>query len=123
MNKLTKKQENFCVEYLETGNATEAAERSYSVKNRQTANAVGAENLAKPSIRAYLDRIAKSAVIVIYELSQSAINEAVRLSASKDILDRAGYRVQEKSAETNNNIIVTIDPIIASKNGIDVNRK
>lgn len=120
MTKLTKKQENFCTEYLEIGNATEAAQRTYDVKNRQTANVVGAENLAKPCIREYLDGIAKSAVIVIYELSQNAMNEAVRLSASKDILDRAGYKVHEKRVEGNNNIIVTIDPIIASKNGIDM---
>lgn len=61
MDKLTKKQQGFVKDYIETGNATEAAERNYDVKNRNVANAIGAENLAKPSIEkviiAFAERI------------------------------------------------------------------
>lgn len=59
MDKLTKKQQGFVEDYLETGNATEAAERNYDVKNRNVANNIGAENLAKPSIRVVIDTLAE----------------------------------------------------------------
>lgn len=54
---LTLKQRRFVEVYLETGNATEAASRVYNCKNRNTANAIGAENLAKPSISIALSNI------------------------------------------------------------------
>lgn len=49
--KLTLKQAKFTKEYLKTGNATEAAAKAYDVKNRNTANSIATENLAKPAIR------------------------------------------------------------------------
>lgn len=54
MAKLTPKQERFVEEYLVDLNATQAAIRAgYSTK---TANEIGNENLAKPSIRACIDQ-------------------------------------------------------------------
>ena len=47
---LTKKQKGFVKDYVKTENATESAERNYDVKNRNVANNIGAENLAKPSV-------------------------------------------------------------------------
>lgn len=53
--KLTLKQQRFCDFYIKLGNATQAAiEAGYSKK---TAKAIGAENLAKPYLRAYIDEI------------------------------------------------------------------
>jgi phage terminase small subunit len=53
MSKLTPKQARFVEEYLIDLNATQAAIRAgYSAK---TANEIGAENLAKPSIKAAID--------------------------------------------------------------------
>lgn len=53
MSKLTPKQKRFCDEYLIDLNATQAAIRAgYSEK---TANEIGAQNLAKVSIREYID--------------------------------------------------------------------
>lgn len=50
--KLTPKQKSFADFYIETGNATEAARRAgYSEK---TARVIATENLAKPSISAYI---------------------------------------------------------------------
>ena len=50
---MTPKQKRFCDEYLIDTNATQAAIRAgYSEK---TAKAIGAENLTKPDIRAYID--------------------------------------------------------------------
>ncbi len=58
MDELTKKQKGFVKDYIETDNATEAAERNYDVKNRNVANNIGAENLAKPSIIKAIQSIA-----------------------------------------------------------------
>lgn len=88
---LTPKQKNFAETYLDTGNATEAASRVYKPKNRATARSIGSENLAKPDIRAFLDEKSADAASMVYKLSQTAKNEAVRLAACKDVLDRAGY--------------------------------
>ncbi len=53
MARLTAKQKRFCDEYLIDLNATQAAIRAgYSAKS---ARGIGAENMAKPNIRAYID--------------------------------------------------------------------
>lgn len=53
-NKLTAKQQRFCDEYLIDLNATQAAIRAgYSKKNARN---IASENLAKPNIRAYIDK-------------------------------------------------------------------
>ncbi len=52
---LTPKQQIFCLEYLKDFNATRAAKASgYSAK---TANRMGAVNLSKPVIRAYIEKV------------------------------------------------------------------
>lgn len=52
-DKLTQKQKRFVDEYLVSGNATQAALKAgYSKK---AAKQIGTENLAKPSIRAYIE--------------------------------------------------------------------
>lgn len=48
--KLTIKQRRWIKAYIETGNATEAAMRVYNVKDRDSANAIGSQNLAKLSL-------------------------------------------------------------------------
>ena len=111
MTKLTKKQKGFADDYLDTGNATESAERNYDVKDRHTAASIGSENLIKPDIRAYLADKSNDAISMVYTLSQSADNETVRLNASKDILDRAGYKAVDKSE-------VKVEDTIMSNNRI-----
>lgn len=55
---MTLKQKRFAREYVATGNATEAAARAYpDLSNRNVANAVGNENLAKPSVQSEVARI------------------------------------------------------------------
>lgn len=51
----TLKQQRFVNEYLETGNATEAAMRAYNPQSRATARVIGSENLTKPNIRDLID--------------------------------------------------------------------
>lgn len=121
MRPLTIKQISFANEYLETGNATEAADHAYKPKNRNTAHAIGAENLRKPTIRTFLEAKATDAASMIYKLSQTAKNEAVRLNASKDILDRAGYFL-DKNVAAEKSVVTAIQVIfpreIAEKHGI-----
>lgn len=51
---LTKKQKRFCEEYIKTANASASAVAAgYSKK---TAGAIGAENLKKPQITAYIKK-------------------------------------------------------------------
>lgn len=58
MPALTEKQKSFCEYYLENPNATDAAIRAGYAKN--TAYAIGAENLRKPQIQQYIAEVMKS---------------------------------------------------------------
>lgn len=73
VKKLTEKQKRFCDYYIELGNAAEAARKAgYSAK---VANTIAAQNLAKLSIRTYIDealakleeqRVASAAEVMQY---------------------------------------------------------
>jgi len=108
--KLSLKQKRFADDYIETGNATEAAERNYNVKNRNVAKSLGNENLTKPDIMAYIADKAADASSMIYKLSQNAKAEGIRYTASKDILDRAGYKPVDKSDITSQGEKIIIIP-------------
>ncbi len=95
MRRITKKQEGFLRDFLDTGNGTQAALCNYNIKGKNKENiaaSIAKENLRKPQIKDMLEMEAKGALSRILELSKGAENEAVRLSANRDILDRAGYR-------------------------------
>ena len=51
-HKLTVKQQKFCVEYIKSGNATEAALKAGY--KRRTAYSIGNENLKKPELKKYI---------------------------------------------------------------------
>jgi phage terminase small subunit len=60
MNKtkrLSLKQKNFAKEFVETGNATEAAMRAYPCKTRQSAGVVGFDALRKPAVAQEVERL------------------------------------------------------------------
>lgn len=50
MSDLSKKQEGFVNDYIETGNGTKAALNNYDVKNERVAASIACENLTKPYI-------------------------------------------------------------------------
>ncbi len=106
--KLTKKQKKFVGTYLETGNGVQSALAAYNTTSERVAAVIASENLTKPDIRAYLESRAEKAAEMVYMLSQEATAEAVRLNASKDILDRAGFSAVDKSLVMNVNY--TPDP-------------
>jgi|TARA_B100000686_G_scaffold318864_1_gene369040 phage terminase small subunit len=101
---LTSKQQNFVLNFISTGgNATESAKMAgYSEK---TASVQGSQLLKLPHIQQELIRLtseqfsisAVQALGKIISLSDSAKSEYVQLEASKDILDRAGFKPPDKA--------------------------
>lgn len=89
MAKLTDKQRLFVEFYLSNGlNATDAARRAgYRVKNAATYRTIGAENLAKPYLRALIDERLRQATMdadeVMFRLTEHArppdITEFIKL--------------------------------------------
>lgn len=57
--RISKAQKGFVKDFVKTGNATEAAQRNYKVKNRNVARSIGNENLTKPAILKEIKSIAK----------------------------------------------------------------
>lgn len=104
---LTKKQKGFVKDYLETGNGVQSALKNYDTTDYATAGVIAVENLEKPNVKAYLESKAEKAAEFVYNLAEAAENEGVRLGASKDILDRAGYKPIEKSLNINAHVEIT----------------
>lgn len=100
---LTKKEKGFADDYLETGNGTQSALNNYNTESYSTAGVIAHDNLKKPKILEYLQDHAEEAASMIFFLSQHAESEAIKLSASKDIMDRAGLKAPEKSINLNMN--------------------
>lgn len=106
--RLTKKEKNFAKEYLELGNGTQAALKTYDTANENVAAAIASENLRKQKIIDYLSSKAERAAIRVEELAENAENETVKLNANKDILDRAGFKPKEDSTPQTQNIQINI---------------
>jgi len=95
--KLTKKQKEFSKEFLDTGNGVQSALKVYDTDDYKTASNIASENLDKPSIQEYLKSIAVKAATRIEQLMEQSENLNVALGASKDIMDRAGFKPVDKS--------------------------
>jgi len=104
--RLTKKEKAFANEYINTGVGTTAALKAYDTDDYMTAASIASENLKKPKVIAYIESKAEKAAEFVFTLAETGENENVRLSASKDILDRAGFKPVEKSLNINTNIEV-----------------
>lgn len=90
---LTIKQENFCLAYIQTGNASEAYRASYSTKNMkpETVNNKGYQLLQKGEIKARVAELreeTKSAAI----MSREEALERLTLMARVSITDVAVFR-------------------------------
>ena len=120
--KLNRRQKAFADFYLECGNATEAARKAgYSEK---TCRSIGAENLTKPDISAYIaermqpiekDRIASADEVLAFFSSvmrgeimdQGGLDAAIsdRLNAGKELMKR---HMAAESASDRNAARITI---------------
>lgn len=98
---ITPKQKKFAQKYIETGNGALAARETYDVSTDESARAIASQNLTKPSVQEYLQSRAEKAAAMVYEISQHGESDDVKLKASKDILDRAGYKAVDKSIVLN----------------------
>ena len=94
---LTKKQKGFADNIVDGDNATVAALKNYDTDKGETAASIGSQNLTKLNIRDYIEGLGKGAISRIEKLSRTAKNEQVKLSANKDIADRAGLKAVEKT--------------------------
>lgn len=90
MKALTPKQRAFAEYYIETGNAAEAAVRAgYSPK---TAKQTGAENLSKPYLREYIDKM-------LDEMSKK------RVATAQEVMETLTRVMRREEEET---VVVTI---------------
>jgi phage terminase small subunit len=111
---LTDRQKKFAEAFLELSNGTKAAiEAGYAGAGAHT----GASRLLKNvKVKGYLEGLqkerreriqsrlvgmAEKAAEMMFELATTADSESVRLSAIKDILDRAGYKATDKVEQKN----------------------
>lgn len=94
---LTKKQRGFVKDYLDTGNGTLAVKENYKVANDNVAANIASMNLRKAKIQESIQNHAEDAESMVYKLSQTSKQDFIKLNASKDILDRAGYGAIAKS--------------------------
>jgi len=105
---LTPKQDKFLKRYIETGNGTQAALEVYNTVSENTAAQIASENLRKPSILEKFREAQGIAHSTIVALATGAENEAVRLNAAKDIIDRTeGKAIQRTDVTTGGDKIVT----------------
>ena len=103
---ITPKQKKFADKYIETGNGSLSAKEAYDITTDGSARAVASETLTKPNVIEYLANHADMAVKEVVRIMQHGESDEVRLRASKDILDRAGFKPIEKSQSVNVNIEV-----------------
>src|SRR3990167_1346735 len=57
------KQRKFAIDYVKTGNATQAALNNYDTTNRKLAQRIGAQNLDKPEVQTLLEEALKKSNI------------------------------------------------------------
>ncbi len=115
--KLTKKEKGFADDYIETGNGTKSVLKHYDTESENVAGAIASQNLRKLKIQQYIEEHAEKAESMIYNLSQNAEAETVRLNASKDILDRAGFKPATDSEKPINILIPVLVKFLNGKEG------
>lgn len=104
----TMKQKKFADKYLETGNGRHSVIGVYDVKSPEVADVIASENLRKPKVIEYMEENAEPVAKNMVKLALNAESESVQFQASKDILDRAGYKPVEKSQSIVANIDINV---------------
>lgn len=97
MSKLTQKQENFCLAYLETGNASEAYRRAYNCENSkpETINKRASELLDNGDIAGRIAELNKSAVTAAVMTRTEAMEKLSALARTdlKDLVEFGEYEL------------------------------
>ena len=91
---LTLKQRRWIKEYIETGNATEAAMRVYDCKDRESAGTIGTENLQKLAMPELMEEMGLTDVILVnvgIEGMTKANKQSITGEVFPDYNTRRGY--------------------------------
>ena len=116
--RITKKQKLLIDTIVATGCSITKASKIAGYSEGESGRVTASKTLRLPHIQEYMqqrirERIGLNATIAskkVLDLSTSAKSEYVQLEASKDILDRAGYKPIDKSMHlVSGDIQVTID--------------
>ena len=104
--KLTPKQKKFADGLLEGKTQTQAVLDACDIDDVDSASTRGSKMIRNDRVIEYLKSKSYMAAARIEELAESAKNENVKLSANKDILDRAGYKVADVQVDQSVNVNV-----------------
>jgi phage terminase small subunit len=99
--RLSKKEKEFIEEYAKTGNGTRSALKAYDTTSENVASVIAHENIRKPRIWNAIQDMCVDAKDTMQELCKQRKNLNVAYSASKDILDRGGYKPKEDKVDPN----------------------
>ena len=116
--RLTTKQKDLVDTIVATGCSVKEASAKAGYSDGESGRVTASKTLRLPHVQEYMQQrvresIGLNATIAskkILDLSSNAKSEYIQLEASKDILDRAGYKPVEKSMSlVQGNINVSID--------------
>lgn len=97
-NDLTPPVKRFANGYIKDGKKQANALKQWPDLTPESASVKANRLLKNDNVREYIQSHAKTAAKNVLELANNAESEAVRLSANKDILDRAGYKPDDEQA-------------------------
>ena len=115
---MTKRQRLLVDTYVANGCSIKEASIIAGYSSGESGRVTASKTLRLPHIQEYMQQRVRESIGLnatkasnkMLELSQSAKSEYVQLEASKDILDRAGYKPIERSMNlVSGNIQVSID--------------
>lgn len=99
--RLTQKEKKFADTFIDTGNGTKSALVAYDTEDENTAAVIASRTLSKDKVQNYIHSKAEKAAEIVFTIAQHGDSDGVRLAASKDILDRAGFKPTEKQVTIN----------------------
>lgn len=88
---LTLKQRKWIKKYIETGNATEAAMQVYDCKDRDSARALGSENLAKLNFPELMEEMGLTDVALL-NIGAEGMTKPVKQSITGEVFPDYGVR-------------------------------
>ena len=116
--RLTKKQKTLVDTIVALGCSIKEASAKSGYADGEAGRVTASKTLRLPHIQEYMQQMVRQSIGLnatiasrkVLDLASSAKSEYVQLEASKDILDRAGYKPVEKSMSlVQGNISVSID--------------
>ena len=116
--KLTKKQKSLVDTIVALGCSIKEASAKSGYADGESGRVTASKTLRLPHVQEYMQQVVRQSIGInatiaskrVLDLASSAKSEYVQLEASKDILDRAGYKPVEKSMSlVQGNISVSID--------------